>query len=171
MKGSHTDTLYIYDIVLVVTCTSTCSSDDTCLQSKAITLWAEFIIQRTKVWLVRPVYSWVVSQEVLAGTEIPEWGKRETTSHPTLSERFQSGGRGRLHHTLHYLYHHQNDSCIKPGSNEGYLSVSWIVTDKVSVDHNFWRERSREPKWNCTEVLLHTSLINALPLGQASSQN
>ena len=37
--------------------------------------------------------------------------------------------------------HHQNDSCIKMGSDERHLNVSLIVRDKVtqnvSTNHNF----------------------------------
>ena len=49
----------------------------------------------------------------MAGTEIPG-----------------GGGRGRLYLTLHC--HHQNDSCIKMGSDESQFNVSLIVTDKVT---------------------------------------
>ena len=37
--------------------------------------------------------------------------------------------------------HHQNDFCIKMGSDENHFNVSLIVRDKVtmtaSIDHNF----------------------------------
>ena len=38
--------------------------------------------------------------------------------------------------------HHENDSCIKMGSDESHFNVSLIVRDKatnktVSTDHNF----------------------------------
>ena len=38
--------------------------------------------------------------------------------------------------------HHQNDSCIKVGSDESHFNVSFIVRDKVrrqypQLDHNF----------------------------------
>ena len=36
--------------------------------------------------------------------------------------------------------HHQNDSCIKMGSDESLFKVSLIVRDKVTIlpaDHNF----------------------------------
>ena len=49
-------------------------------------------------------------KEVVAGTEIP-WG----------------GGRGRMYLALYC--HHQNDSCIKMGSDESHFSVSLIVRD------------------------------------------
>ena len=72
--------------------------------------------------LMKRVSRRAVSEEVLAGTEIP--GGR---------------GRGRLYLTLHC--HHQNDSCIKVGSDESHASVSLIVVDKVtktaSADPNF----------------------------------
>ena len=49
-------------------------------------------------WLVKVVSHQVVSEEVLAGTVIPG-----------------GGGRGRLYITVHR--HHQNDFCIKMGSD------------------------------------------------------
>ena len=39
-------------------------------------------------------------------------------------------GRGRLYLSLHC--HHQNDSCIKMGSDESHFDVSLIVRDKVT---------------------------------------
>ena len=57
-------------------------------------------------WLVKLVSRRVVSQEVLAGTEIPGGGERKE----------------RLYLTLHC--HHQNDSCIKTGSDESHFHVS-----------------------------------------------
>ena len=33
--------------------------------------------------------------------------------------------------------HHQNDFCIKMGSDESHVNVSLIVRDKVSTDYNF----------------------------------
>ena len=50
------------------------------------------------------------------------------------------GGGGGLY-TYRYTVTHQNDSCIKMGSNESHFNVSVIVRDKatrqVSTDHNF----------------------------------
>ena len=63
--------------------------------------------------LMKRVSRRVASEEVLAGTEIPG-----------------GGGRGRLYLTLHC--HHQNDSCIRMGSDESHASVSLIVMDKVT---------------------------------------
>ena len=51
------------------------------------------------------------------------------------------GGRGGRE--IIYLHcHHQNDSCIKTGSDESHFNISLIVRDKVtnktvSTDHNF----------------------------------
>ena len=68
--------------------------------------------------------------------------------------------------------HHQNDSCIKMGSDESHLSVLLIVRDKVTGQcpqtPTFFEEKG-EPKRYGTEVLLLTSLT-ALPLGQTGSQ-
>ena len=52
--------------------------------------------------------------------------------------------------------HHQNDSCIKMGSDKSHFNVSLIVRDKVtnktvSTDYNFSKQIR-------TEVLLLTSL-------------
>ena len=56
--------------------------------------------------------------------------------------------------------HHQNDSCIKMGSDESHFSVSLIVREKVKRQRpqttNF--EEKREPKRIRTEVPLLTSL-------------
>ena len=44
---------------------------------------------------------------------------------------YGGGGRGRLLYlSLHC--HHQNDSCIKMGSDESHFNVSLIVRDKVT---------------------------------------
>ena len=68
------------------------------------------------------------------------------------------------------LCHHQNDSCIKTGSDESHFNVSLIVREKshktVSTDHTF--QEKGEPKRYRTEVLPLTSLT-ALPLGQTGS--
>ena len=40
--------------------------------------------------------------------------------------------------------HHQNDSCIKMGSDESHLNVSLVVRDKVarlSTNHNLFEEK------------------------------
>ena len=58
--------------------------------------------------------------------------------------------------------HHQNDSCIKMGSDESHFNVSSIVRDEVtnrtvSTNHNLFEEKG-EPKRYRTEVLPLTSL-------------
>ena len=67
--------------------------------------------------------------------------------------------------------HHQNDSCIKMGSDESHFNASFIVRDKVtktvSTDHNFSRERRGEADSNLGPSAYQP---NALPLGQPGSQ-
>ena len=49
----------------------------------------------------------------------------------------RGGEREIIYLSLHY--HHQNDSCIKMGSDESHFNVSLIARDKVvrlSTDHN-----------------------------------
>ena len=57
--------------------------------------------------------------------------------------------------------HHQNDSCIKMGSDESHFHVS-VGSDgqshkTVSTNHNLFEEKG-EPKWTRTKVPLLTSL-------------
>ena len=57
--------------------------------------------------------------------------------------------------------HHQNDSCIKVGSDESHFNASLTVRDKVTRQ---WPqttifEEKGEPKWIRTEVPLLTSLM------------
>ena len=56
--------------------------------------------------------------------------------------------------------HHQNDSCIKMGSNESHFNVSLIVRDKVTrqCSQTTSFEEKGEPKRIRTEVPLLTSL-------------
>ena len=73
---------------------------------------------------------------------------------------------------LSLRYHHQNDLCIKLGSDESHFNVSYLkkIRDShktVSTDHNFWRERRTEAEWNWSPSAY---LPNALPLGQTSSR-
>ena len=69
------------------------------------------------------------------------------------------GGRGRLYTSLQC--HHQNDFCIKMGSDESHFNVS-VGSDgrshkAVSTNHNLSEEKG-EPKRYRTEVLPLTSL-------------
>ena len=69
------------------------------------------------------------------------WGKREI-----------------IYLSLHC--HHQNDFCIKMGSDESHCNVS-VGSDgqsykTVSTNHNLFEEKG-EPKWHRTEVLPLTS--------------
>ena len=70
---------------------------------------------------------------------------------------YGGGGRGRLLYlSLHC--HHQNDSCIKMGSDESHFNVSLIVRDKVTrqCPETTLFEEKGEPKQIRTEVLLPT---------------
>ena len=42
------------------------------------------------------------------------------------------GGGGRSYTYVYSVSHHQNDSCIKMGSDESHFNVSLIVRDKVT---------------------------------------
>ena len=60
------------------------------------------------------------------------------------------GERDIIYLSLHC--HHQNDSCIKMGSDESHFSVSLIVRDKVARPQHLTRKVSRsgiEPKSFC----------------------
>ena len=72
---------------------------------------------------------------------------------------YRGGGRGRLYLSLHC--HHQNDFCIKMGSDESHFNVS-VGSDgqshkTVSTNHNLYEEKG-ELKQHRTEVILLTSL-------------
>ena len=71
------------------------------------------------------------------------WGKREI-----------------IYLSLHC--HHQNESCIKMGSNESHFNVSVGSDEKslktASTNHNLFEEKG-EPKRYRTEVLPLTSLM------------
>ena len=68
------------------------------------------------------------------------------------------GKREIIYLSLHCI--HQNDSCIKMGSDESHFNVSLIVRDKVTRQcpqiTSF--EEKGEPKRNRAEALLLTSL-------------
>ena len=69
------------------------------------------------------------------------------------------GGREIIHLSLHC--HHQNDFCIKMGSDDSHFNVS-VGSDgqshrTVSTNHNLFEENG-EPKRYRTEVLPLTSL-------------
>ena len=78
------------------------------------------------------------------------------------------GEREIMYLSLHC--HHQNDFCIKMGSDESHFNVS-VGSDgqshkKVSTNHNFWRERRAEAVSNRGPSAYQP---NALPLGQTGS--
>ena len=69
------------------------------------------------------------------------------------------GEREIIYLSLHC--HHQNDSCIKMGSDESHFNVSLIVRDKVTrqcPQTTTFFQRERKLKWNQYVVLLLTSL-------------
>ena len=66
------------------------------------------------------------------------------------------GEREIIYLSLHC--HHQNDSCIKMGSDESHINVSLIVRDKVTRQWPETFEEKGEPKRTRTEVLRLTSL-------------
>ena len=68
------------------------------------------------------------------------------------------GGREIINLSLHC--HHQNDFCIKVGSDESHFNVSLIVRYKVTrqCPQTTIFEEKGEPKWYRTEVLPLTSL-------------
>ena len=53
---------------------------------------------------------------------------------------YRGGGRGRFSIYISLHCHHQNDFCIKLGSDESHFNVSLTVrgkvTGQVSTDHN-----------------------------------
>ena len=68
------------------------------------------------------------------------------------------GEREIIYLSLHC--HHQNDSCIKMGSDESHCNASLIVRDRVTrqCPQTTIFEEKGEPKRIRTEVLLLTSL-------------
>ena len=80
------------------------------------------------------------------------------------------GEREIIYLSLHS--HHQNDFCIKMGSDESHFNVSVGSAGQshktVSTNHNLFEEKG-EPKRYRTEVLPGAYQPNALPLGQTGS--
>ena len=69
----------------------------------------------------------------------------------------KGGQREIIYLSLHC--HHQNDSCIKMGSNESHFNVSLIVRDKITRQcPQTTTFLMREPKRNRAEALLLTGL-------------
>ena len=82
-------------------------------------------------------------------------------SHTAPELWYGGGGRGRLFIYLSLQCHHQNDSCIKMGSDESHFNVS-VGSDgqshrTLSTNYNLFEEKG-EPKRNRTEILPLTSL-------------
>ena len=72
-------------------------------------------------------------------------------------------------YTCIYIYH-QNDACVKMGSDESHFSVSLSMRDKVkktmSTDHHLWRQKRAEAESNRGPSAYQP---NAWPLGQIGS--
>ena len=68
------------------------------------------------------------------------------------------GEREIIYLSLHC--HHQNDVCIKVGSDERHFNVSLVVSDKVTrqCPQTITFEEKGEPKQIRTKVFLLTSL-------------
>ena len=71
----------------------------------------------------------------------------------------EGGGREVIYLSIHF--HHQNDFCVKMGSDESHFNVS-VGSDAqshktVSTNYNLYEEKG-EPKRNPAEVPLLTSL-------------
>ena len=87
-------------------------------------------------------------------------------NHKAYWGRGQGGGRiwrGCRKREIIYLSlhcHHQNDSCIKMGSDESHFNVSLIVRDKVTrqCPQTTTFEEKGEPKLTGTDVPVLTSL-------------
>ena len=76
------------------------------------------------------------SVEVLLYVQVYQ-GREPRTSTSTLTqllnyENMEVGGRGRLYTYRYTDCHHQNDSCIKMGSDESHLMFQQEMTDKVT---------------------------------------
>ena len=71
---------------------------------------------------------------------------------------YGGGGKGRLYTCLHC--HHENEFCIKIGSDESCFNVSLIVRYKVTrqCPQTTTFKEKREPKQILTKVTLLTSL-------------
>ena len=84
------------------------------------------------------------------------------------------GGWGTRKREIIYLslhYHHQNDFCMKTGSDENHFNVSLIVRDKVirQCPQTTTFEEKGEPK-RISNRGPSAYQPNALPLGQTGSR-
>ena len=96
---------------------------------------------------------------MVAGGKVPKTVNKVQGRGERGEAGMEVGEREIIHLTLHC--HHQNDSCIKMGSDESHFNVS-VGSDgqshrTVSTNHNL-SEVKGEPKRYRTEVLPLTSL-------------
>ena len=99
---------------------------------------------------------------------LPSWCFTPTETIRLIRDgQMDVGEEGDFSQYLSLHCHHQDDPCIKTGSDESHFDVSLIVRDKVHKPQPFWREGRAEveSKWNRAEALL----LTALPLGQTGS--
>ena len=77
------------------------------------------------------------------------------------------GKRNIINLSLHC--HHQNDTCMKMGSDKSHFNVSLIMRDKVrrQCPQTTTFEEKEEPKRSGTDPSAYQP--NALPLGQSGS--
>ena len=125
-------------------------------------------------------------QKMLAGHAVTIWGLGEAnlffcwwcfTSTETIGlimdgrlEVGEEGGREIISLSLHC--HHQNESCIKMGSDESHFNVSLIVRDKVTrqcPQTQPLRIKRKESR-NGIEPSPSAHQPKALPLGQTGSR-
>ena len=85
---------------------------------------------------------------------------------PYLEQEERGRGRGSIYQSLHY--HHQNDSCIKMGSDESHFNVSLNVRDKVTRQCPQTTTYLKR-KQNRSGIKPRPFCLPALPLGQTGS--
>ena len=124
----------------------------------AVTVRWQISAPMNKVWAVTDIRSIETCLEVICRN----WCLTSTETVRLIRDGEKGGGeRGRLYLSLHC--HHQNDFCIKMGSDESHFNVS-VGSDgrshkTVSTNHNLFEENG-EPKRYRTEVLPLTSLTH-----------
>ena len=119
-----------------------------------------------------PALKWAAMKAILIFHSLWRTKSQDSVSRPQLLKRKESrsGFEPRsvwrwekkkiIYLSLHC--HHQNDSCIKMGSDESHFNVLLIVrdtvtTETVSTNHNLFEEKG-ELKRNRPEALMLTSL-------------
>ena len=127
------------------------------LAHSAVTYWSCFAIRKhlrdlkNMKWLLRHgIYTCIYCVKIFSRWNIPKRRSEAKISvqGPLMSTEtitlIGDGERGwGIYLSLHC--HHQNDSCIKMGSDESHSNVSYLWGTKLQdTDHNFWTERRAE---------------------------